>query len=177
MSIMFRFFRFFLFIVLSCLHFWFSSLARLHLVVVPLWATAGVEPRQGPDFVACVLLSYVWWLGDLRSFSHGTGSASASASAAAVIGLAPSSFSHTAPPPLSFISCLSQICAVQMGKGLTGVSAEQMEKVVIAYEPVGVLFLRVCSLGNSVVGCEAIYATAVLRLHGSQLQFGLYPAR
>lgn len=29
-----------------------------------------------------------------------------------------------------------EICAVQMGKGLSGVSAEQMENVVIAYEPV-----------------------------------------
>lgn len=29
-----------------------------------------------------------------------------------------------------------QICAVQMGKGLSGVSAEQMDNVVIAYEPV-----------------------------------------
>lgn len=42
---------------------------------------------------------------------------------------------------LSFLPAfLSQICAVQMGKGLSGVSAEQMEKVVIAYEPVGVPF-------------------------------------
>jgi triosephosphate isomerase (TIM) len=29
-----------------------------------------------------------------------------------------------------------QICGVQLGKGLRGVSAEQVAKVVIAYEPV-----------------------------------------
>ena len=29
-----------------------------------------------------------------------------------------------------------QICAVQLGKDLAGVSAEEMDKIVIAYEPV-----------------------------------------
>lgn len=42
-----------------------------------------------------------------------------------------------------------QICAVQMGKGLSGVSAEQMENVVIAYEPVGDFFATVCSVERS----------------------------
>lgn len=41
------------------------------------------------------------------------------------------------PPPLSpSTPCKFQICAVQMGKGLSGVSADQMANVVIAYEPV-----------------------------------------
>lgn len=38
--------------------------------------------------------------------------------------------------PLGAVAMSGQVCAVQIGKDLAGVSAEEMEKVVIAYEPV-----------------------------------------
>jgi len=43
---------------------------------------------------------------------------------------------HQRPKTGVYLSVCEQICAIQLAKGLKGVSKEQMKQVTIAYEPV-----------------------------------------
>ncbi|CAN0370186.1 unnamed protein product [Ectocarpus sp. 6 AP-2014] len=59
-----------------------------------------------------------------------------------------------------------EICAVHIGKGLTGVTAEQMESIVIAYEPTVDELMACPDIDGALVGGASLVAEKFARIVG-----------